>query len=147
MAIKQLIAAGLAAVTLIFVPASQADAKTNVNIGIGIGSPAWIDGCYTRHGYWCGYRPYPYHFYHLPRHRPVYFYYHDYDDYPPVIVRPGHRMSCRAAARLVDRSGFNAVRTRECRGKIFTFHARKKGHNYVVRVNAQTRRIVAASRI
>ena len=35
MAFKTTIAAGLAAVTLMFMPATQAEAKTNVVIGIG----------------------------------------------------------------------------------------------------------------
>ena len=145
MALKTLIAAGFAAFTLAFLPAPQAEAKTKINIGIGIGTPGWVGTCYTRRGHRCGYRGYPHYFYYAPRYRPVYY----YDDYyyGRPVVRRSAKMSCGAAAKLVDHSGFNSVKARECNGGVYTFKARKKGHNYVVKVNAHSRRIIGASRI
>ena len=142
MAFKTTIAAAFAALALTVLPMQPAEAKTNVNIGIGIGTGGWGGPCYTYYGHRCGWRPRPHHFYYVPRHRPVY-YYDDYYDYRPAR----HKMSCGAARNLVDRSGFNAVKTRECKGKVYTFKARKKGHNYIVKVNAFTRRIIGVGRI
>lgn len=144
MAFKTLLAAGFAALTLAFAPVPQAEAKTNVHIGIGIGTGGWVDPCWGNSGRRCGWRPRPHYFYYVPRHRPLYYYDDDRYDYVHRPVR--HRLTCHAARNLVDRSGFNSVRTRECRGEVYTFRARKKGHNYVVKVNAYSRRIVAVSR-
>lgn len=145
MAFKTLIAAGFAALTLAFLPVPAAEAKTKVNIGIAIGSPGWVGTCYTRRGYRCGYNSYPHYFYYAPRHRPVYYY--DYYDYRrPAVVKRSHKMTCGAAARLVGGSGFNSVRARECKGDVYTFRGRKKGHNYVVKVNAHSRRIIGVAR-
>ncbi len=141
MAIKTLIAAGLAAATFAFMPVTPAEAKTKIVIGIG--TPGYYDGygndyCY-RHPRRCGgYAPRP-HYYYVPRHRPV------YDDYDYEPVR--RKLSCRAAANLVDDSGFNKVRISECQGRIYTFTASRKGHRFVVKVNAVSQRIIGTSRI
>lgn len=147
MALKTTFAAGIVALTMAFLPASQAEAKTNVNIGIGIGTPGWSNTCWGKHGRRCGvWRPYPHHFYYAPPRRPVYYYDdYRYNDYRRPAAR--NKLSCGAAANLVDRNGFNAVKARDCRGEVYTFKARKKGHNYIVKVNAFTRRIVGAGRI
>jgi hypothetical protein len=57
------------------------------------------------------------------------------------------RMSCGTARNLVDNSGFNKVRARDCGGKIYSFYATRKGAPYLVRVNAYTGRIVGSGRI
>lgn len=138
MALKSTIAAALFALTMVFVPgAPEAEAKTKVVIGIGTGP--YVGHCYNRNGRRCGWHPRPHHFYYVPRHRPVYYY-----DYRAPAV---HKMSCRSAARMVDHSGFNKVKARDCSGKIYSFRARKKGHNYIVKVNAYTRRIIGVGRI
>jgi len=143
MALKTTLAAGFAALTLLLMPPSAAEAKTKVKIGVaigGLGHPCW-----GYHGYRCGWRHKPHYLYYKPRHRPGFYYYDDYgyDDYRRVRSK----MSCGAARHLVDVSGFNSVKTRECQGKVYTFKARKKGHNYIVKVNAVARRIIGASRL
>lgn len=138
MALKTTLAAGLAALTLLFVPMSAAEAKTKVKIGIAIGG--WNQTCWGAHGYRCGWRHKPNYLYYKHRHRPAFYY---YEDYSPVRGK----MSCSAARHLVDNSGFNGVKTSECKGKVYTFKARKKGHNYVVKVNAVARRIIGVGRI
>jgi hypothetical protein len=142
MALKSALAAGLVALTMAFVPGAPAEAKTRVHIGIGSGP--FVDYCWTRGGRHCGWRPRPHHFYYVPHHRPLYFYGYDYRyDHRRPVAR---KMSCRAAANLVDHSGYNHVRTSECRGEVYTFRARKKGHNYIVKVNAFTHRIIGVGR-
>ena len=139
MAFKTLIAAGLAAATLAFMPVSPAEAKTKIVIGIGTPGFGYGNSYCYKHPRRCGgYAPRP-HYYYAPRHRPVYY----YDDYAPVR----HKLSCGAARNLVDHSGFNKVKAAECGGKIYTFRAIKKGHRYVVKVNSVTGRIISAGRI
>lgn len=143
MALKTIIAAGLAAATFAFMPVSPAEAKTKIIIGIGTPGYGYGYGnnyCYNHPRRCGGWAPRP-HYIYVPRHRPVY---DDYDyDYAPVR----HKLSCGAARNLVDRSGFNKVKATECNGKVYTFRASKKGHRYVVKVNSFTGRIVGAGRI
>lgn len=48
-------------------------------------------------------------------------------------------MSCGEARRLVDRSGYNRVRTVECSGRTYTFRAvNRNGRPVTVYVNART---------
>lgn len=56
-------------------------------------------------------------------------------------------MSCSRARSLVASSGFHKVRTRDCTGKYYSFKALRKGHYYLVRVNAVSLRIVGSKRI
>jgi len=51
--------------------------------------------------------------------------------------RGPHRISCRQARHIVRRSGFRRIRTVECRGRTYTFNARRHGDYYRVRVNAR----------
>ena len=55
-------------------------------------------------------------------------------------VRHRHqRLSCGEARRLVDRSGYDRVRTVECNGRTYTFKAEnRKGRRITVYVNART---------
>ena len=139
MAFKTIVAAGLAAVTLAFMPMSQAEAKTRIVIGIG--TPGFGYGnsyCYNHPRRCGGYHPRP-HYYYTPQHPRV----HYYDDYAPVR----RKLSCGAARNVVDDFGFNKVAASECKGAVYTFRASKKGHRYVVKVNAHTGRIVGTGRI
>ena len=168
MALKTTIAAGLVAFTMALLPATAADAKTTVNIGIGNGG--WVGTCWSKHGRRCGWRAHPGYFRYAPRHRAgVFFaprhragvfyaprhragvYYNFGYGYGNVYSRPyrgpvSHRMTCGAARNLVDHSGFSSVRARECAGKIYTFKARRHGRNFVVKVNANSRRIIGVGR-
>lgn len=48
-------------------------------------------------------------------------------------------MSCGEARRLVDRSGYNRVRTVECNGRTYTFRAlNRNGRQVTVYVNSRT---------
>jgi hypothetical protein len=135
MALKTIIAAGIAAVTMAFASGS-AEAKTNIIIGIG--TPGWYGGnyCYN-HPYRC--RPAP---------RPLYYNY--YVNPGPVIHynyrRPVAKMSCGRAAGLVA-NRFNRVAVRECSGPVYTFTGRRNGNLYIVKVDAFARRIIGASRL
>jgi hypothetical protein len=53
---------------------------------------------------------------------------------------PFHRrqMSCWRARQLVRDRGFNRVRTIECSGRIYTFRGIRRGHPFVIKVNART---------
>lgn len=53
-----------------------------------------------------------------------------------------HSLSCSEARRLVDRSGYDRVRTVECRGSTFTFKAEnRQGKRVTVYVNSRTRAV------
>lgn len=98
----------------------EADAKTRVGIYFGVPfydyqvGPGWR--YYDRYGWY------------------------DYGRYGDFHRRyPAQRMSCREARRLVDRSGFDRVRTVECAGRTYTFKAvNKRGRLVTVYVNART---------
>ena len=49
-----------------------------------------------------------------------------------------NRLSCNEARRIVRRSGFHDVVTRECQGRTYTFTALRGGHQILVFVNART---------
>lgn len=141
MALKTIIAAGIAAVTMAFA-AGSAEAKTNIIVGIGTNGWNGGDYCYN-HPYRC--RPAP---------RPLYNEYNDYNNYDdedtaPVIIyrdnRSSGRMSCGRAADLVAGS-FNRVSVRECNGPVYTFTGRRNGNHYLVRVDAYARRILSINR-
>ncbi len=138
MALKSIIAAGFVAATMAFLPVQPAEAGTKITVGIGLGGPSY--SCW-RHPRYCGWAPRPRYFYAPPR-RPA-LYYYGYDYRRPVA----RKMSCSAARNLVDHSGFNRVNTTECRGEVYTFTGLRKGHRYVVKVDAFARRIVGTRRI
>lgn len=70
---------------------------------------------------------------------------------PDYVYRRGHgwylprerygRLSCGEARRIVRRSGFRNVATRECRGRTYTFLATRNGRDVRVFVNSRTGRI------
>lgn len=139
MAFKTTIAAAFAALTMAFIPVTSTPAEAGTKVVIGIGNGPGIGHCWSRNGRRCNWHPRPHHFYYAPRHRPVYYY-----DYRAPAVG---KISCRAAANLVDHSGFYSVKARDCQGRIYSFKARKKGHNYIVKVNARTGRIIGVSHL
>jgi hypothetical protein len=50
-----------------------------------------------------------------------------------------NRLTCNQARRLVDRSGYDDVRVRECNGPIYTFRAEnRRGRTVTVHVNSRT---------
>lgn len=64
---------------------------------------------------------------------------YDYGRWGDVRRHSGERLSCDAARRLVDRSGYDRVRTVECNGRTYTFRALKRNGNRVtVYVNSRT---------
>lgn len=64
---------------------------------------------------------------------------YDYGRYGTFHNRRGGWMSCGEARRLVDRSGYDRVRTVECSGRTYTFRALKRnGRQVMVYVNART---------
>ena len=151
MAFKTIVAAGLMALSMAFVP-TAAEAKTRVVIGIGngwVGPGFGVSGCYGRHhrrcggGYGYGYgNGYGYGYY--PQYyvqRPVVL----YND--PYYYGGNRRLSCSAAKRVLARNGFNRVVARDCSGRVYAFQARRTGHSFIVRVRAANARIVDVSRL
>ena len=70
---------------------------------------------------------------------------YDYDRYGDF--RPGYRdpypvyrerLSCRQAARLLDRRGYYNIEVRDCQGRTYSFRATRKGKRVTVYVNAFT---------
>ncbi len=141
--LKSTIAAGFAAVTMLLLPGAPAEAKTKIVIGIG--SPyygGYYGGsyCYNR-PYKCRPAPRPYYFKYAPTR-----YYYDYDYRYDYRRKHSAKLSCNAAAKIVDSSGFNHVSKRDCSGSVYSFNAKRKGKSYRVSVSAQTGRIVGTTR-
>lgn len=116
--LKQTIIAATAVVASVvaFQPVEKAEARVNVGIGIG------IPGVYAPYapGYYGGYyAPRPY--YYAPR-------------------RYG-RISCGAARRIVRRHGYYRVRAVDCSGSRYTFHAKRGGVWYRLRLKSHSGRI------
>jgi hypothetical protein len=141
MALKSTIAAALAAVTMLLLPAGAAEAKTRVVIGIG--TPGWgvgyWNGPYCGPNHWrCRVAP-RYGYYRVVPPAPVYYY-----GYAGPVRG---KVSCGLARNIVDGSGYNNVRARDCSGRIYSFTGTRKGLRYVVRVNAYNGRIIGSGRI
>ena len=140
MAFKTIVAAGMMALSMAFVPAT-AQAETNVTIGIGTGwvGPGYGDRCWSRRHcnyYYGGHGYYGHPYYNGPRPR-------YYDDVP---VRP-RRVSCGLARDIVADHGFRRVVARDCNGRVYSFRARKNGWSYIVSVSSRNGRIVDVQRI
>lgn len=64
---------------------------------------------------------------------------YDYNRYGDFRRRYRPQMSCWEARRLVDRSGYDRVRTIECGGRTYTFRAlARNGRLVTVYVNSRT---------
>lgn len=118
---KSLVVAGsLALSALMLTPAAEARTHANFNLYLGVPFYDYRVGPGWR--YYDGYGWY------------------DYGRYGDFRRRHGmYRMSCGEARRLVDRSGYDAVRTVECGGSVYTFRAvTRRGHPVTVYVNSRT---------
>jgi len=118
---KSLIVASSIALSAL-VMATGADAKTRVGVYFGVPfydyqvNPGWR--------YYNGYGWYDY---------------GQYGDFHRRYPDRHGMMSCGEARRLVDRSGYDRVRTIECSGRTYTFRAINRGGKQVnVYVNART---------
>lgn len=114
-----LVACSIAISTIAISPAADAHSRSGVSIHFGIPfyshrvGPGWR--YYNGYG-WYNYRKYG----HIRRHF-------------------RHKLSCAEARRLVDRSGYDRVRVRECKGRTYTFRAvNRRGHHVTVYVNSRT---------
>ena len=116
-----MVAAGIA-LSSFALAAPAAEARTNVSVYFGVPfyqhqvGPGWR--------YYDGYGWYDYGRYGEFRHRR----HNDRD-----------RLTCNQARRLVDRSGYDNVRVRECSGRTYTFRAlTRHGHRVIIYVNSRT---------
>jgi hypothetical protein len=137
MALKTMIAAAIAALTMAFATIPSADAKTKVVIGIG--NFGWgVQSCWG----WprrCGWHPRHNYYHYAPRHH-----------YGKRVVYLGgggghakvNRVSCARASGILARNGYGGVRVNDCRGSVYTFNARKNGKFHRVRVNAHNGHII-----
>jgi len=124
--LKSLLMAGsiaLGAVAMTAGMTTGAEAKTNVGVYFGVPFYDYRVGPGWR--YYDGYGWYDYgHYGDFRRHH---------------RNRGGMMLSCGEARRLVDRSGYDRVRTVECNGRTYTFRAvNNRGRNVTVYVNSRT---------
>jgi len=107
---KTLIAATvLVAGFVAFQPVQQAEAKVSFNIGIGFPSP------FYGHGYGGGY------------HAPAPSYGHG----------RRYRVSCGQVRRKLRNRGYYRIRSVDCSGSRYTFHAKRHGAWYKIRVKSR----------
>ncbi len=108
---KTIIAAtALVASFVAFQPVEQAEAR--VNIGIGIGLPGYYGGGYG-HGY----------------------YGHSDRYYRPVRR---YRMSCGQVRRKIRNRGYRRIRAVDCSGSRYTFHAKRHGEWFKLRIKSRS---------
>jgi hypothetical protein len=106
---KSLFAAAAIATSLVaLVPATQAEAKTNIDFNIGIG----VGGFYPGGGYGDG------------GYYPVS---DDYEDYDGI--------SCNQGRKTVKWAGFHNVQAYDCSAPVYGYKAQKNGHVFKVKVN------------
>lgn len=119
---KTIIAAtALVASVVAFQPVEKAEAR--VNVGIGIGVP----------GYYGGYAPGYY--------SPGYYGGGYYAPRPRYYAPRRGRISCRRARRIVRNHGYYRVRAIDCSGSRYTFHAKRGGIWYRLRMKSRSGRI------
>ncbi|MFN4140960.1 hypothetical protein [Aestuariivirga sp.] len=117
--LKQLmIAGGIVAAALALSPTADAHTRTGVSIHFGVPFYTYRVGPGWR--YYDGYGWYDYR-----RH----------GDFRRNFQK---RLTCNQARRLVDRSGYDDVRVRECNGRTYTFRADRRGRTVTVYVNSRT---------
>ena len=119
---KRLIIASAFAASMVLGMASAADAK--VRVGVFFGYPHYDYQVDRDYRYRAGYGWYQ------PSYQPAYGYGYNRG-----------RLSCGEAKRQVRISGFRNVSTVECRGRIFTFEATRRGKDITVYVDSRTGRI------
>jgi hypothetical protein len=69
---------------------------------------------------------------------PDYRYRDGYGWYQPGAFYGRARLSCGEAKWRVRNQGYRNVATIECRGRIYTFEASRRGNRFIVYVNART---------
>ena len=118
---KILMAAGLAAAFSL----SPQPAEAKVNVYIGIGEPGGY--CYYNYDpFRCGgYGYYP---------RPGYF-------VPHPVFRD--HLSCRQATWRLRNLGYRNIIATDCKGKTYTFIARKRGGEFRIKLNSYSGRITS----
>ena len=123
-------------------PVEKAEAKVRVHIGIG-GPGGYYGGPYYGGGYQPYYRPR----YYAPR--PYYGGYNPRRHRYAPTYRPRRvgRLNCRQARRVVRNRGYRNIRSIDCRGRRFTFHAIKRGRWYRVRMNSRNGRLFGIRRL
>ena len=138
---KTTIAAGILAASLAFLP-EAATAKTTVNVGIG----GWGGNHYCwRHRHRCGWGNNWHNNWRQQHYRPRVVYY--YGGYNTGYYRPGPaRIGCGEAKLILRDRGYGRIVATDCSGKYLTFHARRGGHAYVLRVNARSGGVVVLAR-
>lgn len=108
-----------AAVAGILALAPMPQAKADVDVRLYLGVP--------HYGYQAG---------------PDYVYRRGYGWYRPANRvdrrRPGNRISCRQASRIVQRNGYRNVSARECGGRTYTFAGTRNGRRFVIYVNSSS---------
>jgi hypothetical protein len=61
----------------------------------------------------------------------------------PTDTHAYNRMACAEARQRVRGLGYKIIATKDCAGKTYSFTATRKGHHYIVKVNAYTGRLKA----
>ena len=107
-------ATALVASFVVFQPIEQSDARVNVHIGVG--GPGYYNPGY--------YQPYPH-------YRPA----------PVYVPRPRYVNRCSRARRSIRNRGYYRIRAVDCSGSRYTFHAKRSGIWYRLRVRASSGRI------
>lgn len=100
-------AAAVFASFVAFQPVEQAEARVNVHIGLG--APGYYGGGY--------YTP-------APRY------------YAPRPVYRSHRWSCGQVRRKLRNRGYYRIRSVDCSGSRFTFHAKRRGVWFRIRAKS-----------
>jgi hypothetical protein len=107
----------LAAAGLAIAMSETAEAKVNVDVNIGIGGPVYVDPVPIYPGW--GY--------------PVYY--------------ANRWVSCGHGARIVQRSGFYAVRATDCRGSNYEYIGKSGGRTFWIQMRAANGRIIRVRRL
>lgn len=94
-----------------FQPVDKAEARVNLDIGIGIPGPYYG-------GYGYGYRPYYGHGYYRPHRR--------------------YRLTCGQVRRKLRNRGYYRIRAIDCSGSRYTFHAKRHGDWFRIRVKSRS---------
>lgn len=63
---------------------------------------------------------------------------------PPPVAR---RLTCRQAQRVLRNQGYSRIRTRDCRGRNYTFEANRGGQRFNIRMRAANGRIYRVRRV
>lgn len=110
-------AAAVAASALALQPVEQAQAKVQLHIGVGV--PVYTPYYYGPYNH---YRPAPRYYYKPKRHR-------------------YGRISCYRARSIIRAHGYHHIRAIDCSGRRYTFHAKRHGIWYRLRMRSSSGKI------